>query len=84
MCKISSIPAAEISWQFEGKVLRNNTRLEGGGLAVVREARLHQDRTLSTINILGSKGTSSDINKIMGNIRRNLDYKYDREQYFPD
>ena len=36
--------------------MANNTRLEGGGVAVVRESRLHQDRTLSTIKIVGSKG----------------------------
>ena len=52
----------------------NNTRLEGGGMAVVRESRLHQDRTLSTINIIGSKGAErSDLNQIMnGNYLNNL------------
>ena len=49
----------------------NNTRLEGGGVAVVRESRLHQDRTLSTINIIGSKGTG-EVNKQMeGNLTEN-------------
>lgn len=52
----------------------NNTRLEGGGVAVVRESRLHQDRTLSTINIIGSKGTGElTLDKQMeGNLLINL------------
>ena len=55
----------------------NNSRLEGGGVAVVRESRLHQDRTLSTINIIGSKGAERrDLNKIMdGNLLKNLTEK---------
>ena len=54
--------------------MANNSRLEGGGVAVVRESRLHQDRTLSTINIIGSKGAErSDLNKIInGNLLKNL------------
>ena len=54
--------------------MANNSRLEGGGVAVVRESRLHQDRTLSTINIIGSKGAErSDLNKIMdGNLLKYL------------